>query len=71
MSFASAHGLRHAVIVRARLVDERHRTDILRAQALEPADAVIPRALMIVIRRGGGWNDTDRRGESARPFDAA
>jgi hypothetical protein len=36
---------------------------------LEPSDAILPRALMIVIWCGGGGYDADGRIESACQFD--
>src|SRR5262249_62344161 len=60
-------GLRHSRIVRRCPVDERHREDILGPEPLEPANAVVPGAFVIVIRRSGGWGDPDPRRQSNRP----
>src|SRR5262245_28973948 len=64
-------GLRHRCIVRRRPVDERHGEHVLGPESLEPAHTVVPGAFVIVIRRGGGRNDPDRRGESTGLPDAA
>src|SRR5262245_34398412 len=64
-------GLRHRHVVRRRLVDERHGEHVLGPESLEPANTVVPGAFVIVIRRGGGRDDPDRRGESTSLLDAA
>ena len=70
MSFATRKDCDTLSVVRARLIDQRNRKDILRAQALEPADADIPRALMIVIRRGGELESYGSAQRIRQPFDA-
>src|SRR5262249_32924676 len=64
-------GLRHRRIVRRRPVDERHGEHVLGPESLEPANTVVPGAFVIVIRRGGGRDDPDLRGESTGLLDAA